>query len=55
MDTGTPVVEDHVNKMRFKFMSTLKKVVVELGKSGLAAVEEKRLDELAKQAARAVE
>lgn len=37
MDTGTPVVEDYVNKMPFKFTGTLRKVVIELGKSGVAA------------------
>ena len=36
-DTGTPVVEDYVDKMPFKFPGVLKKVVVELGTSGLAA------------------
>ncbi len=36
-DTGTPVVEDYVNTMPFKFTGELKKVVIELGKSGLAA------------------
>ena len=44
-DTGTPVVEDYVDKMPFKFTGDLKKVVVELGKSGLAAADEKRLEE----------
>lgn len=46
MDTGTPVVEDYVNKMPFKFTGTLKKVVIDLGKSGLAAADEKKLKEL---------
>jgi arylsulfatase A-like enzyme len=32
-DTGTPVVEDYVNKMPFEFTGTLNKVVIELGKS----------------------
>src|SRR5262249_23543815 len=45
MDTGTPVVEDYVNKMPFKFTGGLKKVVVDLGKSGLAAADEKELKE----------
>ena len=55
MDTGTPVVEDYVNKMPFQFTGVLKKVVVELGKSGLAGADEKRLKELTDNAARAVE
>ena len=29
-DTGTPVVEDYVDKMPFKFTGTLKKVVITL-------------------------
>jgi arylsulfatase len=37
-DTGTPVLEDYVNKMPFKFTGELKKVVIELGKSGIATV-----------------
>ena len=32
-DSGTPVVEDYVNKMPFKFTGKLKKVVIELGKN----------------------
>ena len=36
-DTGTPVVEDYVDKMPFKFTGDLNRVVIELGKSGLAA------------------
>ena len=36
-DTGTPVVEDYLAKMPFKFTGDLKKVVIELGKSGLTA------------------
>jgi arylsulfatase A-like enzyme len=50
-DTGTPVVEDYVNKMPFKFTGTLKKVVIELGKSGLTASDEKALEEARKLAA----
>ena len=38
-DTGTPVVEEYEAKMPFKFTGTLNKVVVELGKSGLAAAD----------------
>lgn len=44
-DTGTPVVEDYVNKMPFKFTGHLKKVVIELGKSGLTASDAKKLEE----------
>ena len=55
MDTGTPVVEDYVDKMPFKFTGTLKKVVIELGKSGLTANDEKKLKEQAEKASRAVE
>jgi arylsulfatase len=50
-DTGTPVVEDYVNKMPFKFTGDLKKVVIELGKGGLAAADEKKLEEAKKLAA----
>jgi len=45
MDTGTPVVEDYVDKVPFKFTGAIKKVVVELGKSGLAASDQKELHE----------
>jgi arylsulfatase len=55
MDTGTPVVEDYVNKMPFKFSGVLNKVVVELGKTGLGAADEKELTEKTDKAARAVE
>jgi arylsulfatase A-like enzyme len=44
-DTGTPVLEDYLAKMPFKFNGNLKKVVVELGKSGLSAADEKTLKE----------
>jgi arylsulfatase len=44
-DTGTPVVEDYADKMPFKFTGTLNKLVVELGKSGLTAKDEKELEE----------
>ena len=44
-DTGTPVVEDYVTKMPFEFTGELKKVVIELGKSGLTASDEKKLEE----------
>jgi arylsulfatase len=55
MDTGTPVVEDYEDKMPFKFTGALKKVVIELGKSGLEANAEKKLKEQAEKLARAVE
>jgi arylsulfatase len=44
-DTGTPVTEDYLDKMPFKFTGTLIKLVIELGKSGLTASDEKRLEE----------
>jgi len=44
-DTGTPVVEDYVDKMPFEFTGDLKKVVIELGKSGLTASDEKKLEQ----------
>jgi arylsulfatase len=50
-DTGTPVVEDYLNKMPFQFTGDLKKVVVELGKSGLTASDEKKLEEANKKLA----
>ena len=49
--TGTPVVEDYVNKMPFKFTGVLNKVVIDLGKSGLTASDEKKLEESRKLAA----
>jgi len=45
LDTGTPVVEDYEAKMPFQFTGDLKKVVIELGKSGLAAGDEKKIEE----------
>lgn len=51
MDTGTPVVEDYVDKMPFKFTGNLKKVVVELGKSGLTASDAKAMEEANKRLA----
>lgn len=51
LDTGTPVIEDYVEKMPFKFTGNLKKVVVELGKSGLAAGDQKALDDAARAVA----
>ena len=55
MDTGTPVVEDYVDKMPFKFTGVLKKVVIDLGKSGLGAADKKKLKGLEEKVARAVE
>lgn len=49
LDTGTPVIEDYEPKMPFKFTGTLNKVVVELGKSGMAASDEKKLEEANKK------
>jgi hypothetical protein len=43
--------EDYVNKMPFKFTGTFKKVVVQLGKSGLTARDEKELEEYYKKLA----
>jgi hypothetical protein len=45
MDTGTPVVEDYVGKMPFKFTGELEKVVIELGKSGITASEDGKLEQ----------
>ncbi len=50
-DTGTPVLEEYEPKMPFKFTGSLKKVVIELGKSGLAASDEKKIEEAKKLAA----
>jgi arylsulfatase A-like enzyme len=47
-DTGTPVVEEYLDKMPFKFTGTLDKVVIELGKSGLTASDEKELERIRK-------
>ena len=50
-DTGTPVVEDYLAKVPFKFTGVLNKAVIELGKSGLTASDEKALEEARKLAA----
>lgn len=47
-DTGTPVVEDYLPRMPFKFSGELKKVVIELGKSGLADADHEALDAAAR-------
>jgi hypothetical protein len=41
--------------MPFKFTGVLKKVVIDLGKSGIGAADEKKLKGLEEKAARAVE
>jgi arylsulfatase len=43
MDTGTPVVEDYVDKMPFAFTGTLKKFVVVLEPERLTPEERQRL------------
>ena len=48
-DTGTPVSEDY--RVPFKFTGVLKKVVIEVGKSGLTASDEKQLEEAKKKLA----
>jgi arylsulfatase len=48
-DTGTPVSEDY--HVPFTFTGDLKKVVIELGKSGLTASDEKQLEEANKKLA----
>jgi arylsulfatase len=50
-DTGTPVVETYLAKMPFKFTGDLKKVVIELGKSGHTASDTPRLEEAGKKIA----
>ncbi|HEY6369958.1 MAG TPA: sulfatase-like hydrolase/transferase, partial [Candidatus Sulfotelmatobacter sp.] len=53
-DTGTPVVEDYVDKMPFRFTGTLKKVVVVLEPEKLTEQELERLREEAAEACLAV-
>jgi len=48
-DTGTPVTEDY--HVPFKFTGELKEVVIQLGKSGLTASDEKKLEEAKRVAA----
>jgi hypothetical protein len=50
-DTGTPVVEDYVNKMPFTFTGVLKQVVIEPGKSGLTANDAKKVEKANKKLA----
>jgi len=49
-DTGTPVVEDYVDKMPFPFTGTLKKVLIVLEPEKLTDEEKKRLREEAARA-----
>ena len=48
-DTGTPVTEDYHTP--FKFTGELKQAVIKLGKSGLAAADQKKLDDAARAVA----
>ena len=43
------MVEYYLTKMPFKFTSDLKKVVIELGKSGITAIDEKSIEEASKK------
>jgi arylsulfatase A-like enzyme len=54
-DTGTPVVEDYVDKMPFQFTGTLKKVVVVLEPQKLTDEERKRLREEEAKASMAIQ
>jgi arylsulfatase A-like enzyme len=54
-DTGTPVVEDYVDKMPFQFTGTLKKFVVVLEPEKLSAEEKKRMLEEEAKAAMAMQ
>ena len=55
LDMGTPVVEDYVDKMPFRFSGTLKKVIVVLEPSKLTDEERKRLLEEEARASMAVQ
>jgi arylsulfatase len=50
-DTGTPVIEDYVGKMPFRFSGRLGKVVVDLGKSGLPTAATASLEQAARNLA----
>ena len=50
-DTGTPVVEDYVDKMPYAFTGTLKKFLVVLEPQNLSAEERKKLLEQEAKAA----
>src|SRR5262249_11059694 len=54
-DTGTPVVEDYVDKMPFRFTGTLKRCVVILEPQKLTEEERKRLREAEGKARMAVQ
>jgi arylsulfatase len=54
-DTGTPVVEDYVDKMPFAFSGTLKKLVVVLEPQNLSEDEKRRLLEEEAKASMAVQ
>jgi arylsulfatase len=54
-DTGTPVVEDYVDKMPFEFTGTLDKVEIKLGASGIRAADQKALEEANRNVAAARE
>jgi arylsulfatase len=54
-DTGTPVVEDYVDKMPYAFTGTLKKFAVILEPDKLSAEERERLRHQAAQAYMAVQ
>ena len=53
-DTGTPAIEDYVDKMPFRFTGTLKKFVVVLEQEKLTEEERQRLLEEEAQACLAV-
>lgn len=50
LDTGTPVLEDYVGKMPFKFTGELRKFTIELGRSGLTAGNQLNLEAARQQA-----
>jgi arylsulfatase len=54
-DTGTPVVENYVDKMPFRFTGTLKKLVVDLGPSKLTAKQQRELQQMKRAAVIATE
>jgi arylsulfatase len=54
-DTGSPVLEEYAAKMPFKFTGKLDKFVIDLGKSGLQAGDEKVLEEADRKVAAARE
>ena len=48
-DTGTPVVEDYLEQMPFRFNGDLEKVVIELGKSGISSNQKAEREENARR------